>query len=274
MPVRSLAVCVALLAPTPWVRADRAAAPPPLERALAAPVVVVGKVASIEKETVEAGASPNGPKAHFTIAVVKIEDALVGAKGLTHLKVGFLGGNTSRRAGDSLFLKDGQEACLYLKKHPAGDFYTFDYMSQPLDATAPSFKQEVATAKAALAAVADPLAALKAEKAEARYLAAAGLVTRYRTPVPGGEQLAVPAEERKLIYAALLEQDWSKAETESLQPAGVVSRLRTGEQGSFRPAPFTGAGDYTAHLHAEFQKWVAGDGKAFELKKFVPKTVK
>lgn len=273
MSFRLLAVSVALGLFTVPAFADMMAAPPPLERALVAPVVVVGKVAAIEKDTVEASPYPKAPKINYAIAIVKIDDSLTGAKGLTHIKVGFQPGDVNAKRGFDLRLKEGQEACLYLKKHSEADFYVFDYMSQPMFPTAPNFKKEITTAKVALGALADPIKALKAEKAEDRYLAAVGLVTRYRTPIPGSgnEQAAIPVDERTLIYAALLEPDWSKTELDTIQPARVVSRFMTGDKGSFRPSNFTGNGDYNAFMKAEFKKWVNGESANFELRKFVPK---
>src|SRR5262245_6716279 len=68
------------------------APPPPISQRVAqAPVVVVGKVTAIEDKTVSATPYPGvKEKSEYHVAVVKIEDALVGAKGLTHIKVGFL----------------------------------------------------------------------------------------------------------------------------------------------------------------------------------------
>src|SRR5262245_14547536 len=62
----------------------------PIERAFYVPVVVVGKVTAIEKETVDATQFPGAPdKVAYKVAVVKVGTNLAGADGVTHLKVGF-----------------------------------------------------------------------------------------------------------------------------------------------------------------------------------------
>lgn len=272
-----LASAAVFAAASPAV-ADRMAAPPPLERALAAPVVVVGKVASFEADTVDAEPFPGAPqKVAHKVAIVKIETALAGAKGLTHVKIGFVPKVQGKYREDFHMLKDGQAGCFFLTKHPTADFYTFNYMSQPLNADAPNYKDEVAKMTTALGAVGDPLTALKAEKATDRYLAAVALVTKYQRPHQGGvatepgEMVAVPAAERKLIYAALLAADWKKPDPTVPAPAQVVGRLISRDAGGFLPPPFPANDDYPSFLKACFEKWVAGDGAKFELKKFVPK---
>lgn len=102
-------------------------------------VVVTGKVTAIEKATVEATLPDTGTKDKFayTVAVVKVDGALVGATGLTHIKVGFVplklhpnskpqfsSGGSPRAVQPVPELKDGQEVLLFLVKHPTADFYT------------------------------------------------------------------------------------------------------------------------------------------------------
>ncbi len=254
------------------------AAPAPILRAMTAQVVVVGNVQSFEADTVEAEAYPGSPKVAHRVALVKVSDALLGAKGLTHVKVGWVHVTPSpnpRANRGTVSLSDGFEGCLYLKKHPTADFYTFDYMSQPLDAKAQQFEQEVAGAKKMLLAATDPVKALKAEKADDRFLAAAYLLTRYTTrPAGKVEEVAVPAEEKALLLDALLAANWAAEPNGAPAPANVVSRLTQDRPGAFRPKPFTGNGDYNAFMKAEFKAWAAGDGATYELKKFVPKTAK
>src|SRR5579871_5706099 len=95
-----------------------------------ADAVIVGKVVAIESKTVSATPVPGAKdKVDYTIASVKIEDALLGAKGLTHIKVGFVApkelpapqpGGPVRpmlRRLPQAKLEVDQEACLLLKKH-------------------------------------------------------------------------------------------------------------------------------------------------------------
>ena len=66
--------------------------PTPVQRALAADTVVVGKVTAIEADPVEVAGRDGAPAVKYTVAVIKVDTALVGAAGLTHLKVGFVPG--------------------------------------------------------------------------------------------------------------------------------------------------------------------------------------
>ena len=69
-----------------------AATPKPGALAAQADIVVIGKVVEVEKDTVEATAfkgAPKGEKTSYKIAVIKIEEAIIGGKGLTQFRVGF-----------------------------------------------------------------------------------------------------------------------------------------------------------------------------------------
>jgi hypothetical protein len=241
----------------------------PLVRAFLADAVVIGKVESFEAAMVEVKDRPDSRPDAYRVAVVKVSGSLLGAKGLTHVKVGL-------PIHIDFELKESFEGCLYLRKHSTADFYTFDYMTTPLKATDERYVREVSVAAKMLRAAADPVAALRAEQAEDRYLAAAYLLTRYsKRPEGNVKEVPVPAEEKALLFDALLGVDWERKPDDPIPgivaPTSIVSHLSRGRAGAFTPKPFTGTGDYNAHMKAEFQKWVAGDGANYELKKFVPK---
>src|SRR5262245_13942526 len=94
------------------------------EKAVAADVVVTGKVLNLEEKPVEALPFPGAAdKVAYTVATLKIDDALAGAKGVTHLRVGFVlaapggTGGVPRPAGARPFnpnLVAGQEGCFFL----------------------------------------------------------------------------------------------------------------------------------------------------------------
>src|SRR5581483_6143826 len=67
-------------------------APAPIpQRVAQSEVVAVGKVTAVEDKTVSAPQFPGAKdKVEYRIAVVKISDHLLGAKGETHVKVGFV----------------------------------------------------------------------------------------------------------------------------------------------------------------------------------------
>src|SRR5438477_12213591 len=71
-------------------RLELVATPSPGMQALQADIVVIGKIAEIEKDTVEAAPSKGANKDQritYKIAVLKIEDSIIGGKGLTQFRV-------------------------------------------------------------------------------------------------------------------------------------------------------------------------------------------
>ena len=81
-----------LLAALPAPAKAMMIAPAPIPQRVAhADVVVVGKVTAIEEKTVSVALAPGAKdKVEYRIAVIKVQDDLLGAKGLTHIKVGFI----------------------------------------------------------------------------------------------------------------------------------------------------------------------------------------
>jgi hypothetical protein len=85
------AACAALLFTATTAKAMRIAPPAPGVRAAMASVIVVGKIESIEEKTVAAKQFPGATeKAEYKIAVIKVEDSILGAKGVTNVRVGFI----------------------------------------------------------------------------------------------------------------------------------------------------------------------------------------
>src|SRR5438874_1646650 len=75
--------CLIALSAVATAKALMIAPPPGPQRVAMADAVVVGKVTSIEAKTVMATRFPGDKeKGEYTIAVVKIEETLAGAKGL------------------------------------------------------------------------------------------------------------------------------------------------------------------------------------------------
>jgi hypothetical protein len=256
--------------------------PHPIERALWVPVVVVGKVTSIEKETVDATPYPGAPgKVAHTVAVVKVETNLAGAAEVTHLKVGFVppakpGPNAKRRdprERPAPELKEGRQMLFFLTRHVDGAFYTMPNTIFPVDGKAADFKAHVESVTKALAVVADPAKALAAEKAEDRFQAALVLVTKYRLYDGTRDIEAVPiaADENKLILKALAEGDW-RIDPKDVRLNGflAVYRLGLGEADGWK-APIGKPGEeYSETTRKAFAAWLAGPGKDYRIKKFVP----
>jgi hypothetical protein len=270
-------VAVALVACASQVRADRIAPiAHPVERALRAPVVVVGKVTAVEKDTVDAPLYPGATnKVAHKIAVVKVGTNLIGAENLTHIKIGFVPSNVNLRRGpENPELKEGQEWLFFLTKNEAGNFLAIPYMTPPVEAGAPTFKDDVAAVKKVLAVFADPVKALKAEKAAERFDAALALVTRFRTAPEGArgvETVAVPADESKLILKALAEGEWVSRPGERMNGLSAFFALGLTDKDGWKQPQAKAGEDFAALTRTAFAKWLAGPGKDYQIKKFVAK---
>src|SRR5262249_13861303 len=147
-------------------------------------------------------------------------------------------------------------------------------MTAPLDPKAEDYKAQLDVATKAAAAIADPMKALKVEKAEDRFLAAAALVNRYRT-VPDSvesEAVKVSAEESKLILKALTEDDWSKFDGNVPNGARAFYMLGlNAKEGWVQPVVVNQPGappvDFNAVLKDAFAKWLDAAGKDYQIGK-------
>lgn len=132
------------------------------------------------------------------------------------------------------------------------------------------------------AVLADPLKGLKSDKAADRAEAAAVALAKYRTPPEFAatvEEVAIPAEESKLILAALAEGDWSERRRFD-GPTATLSTfyyLRLTEKDGWKepalpqPKPGQPPIDFGIVQKEAFAKWLAGSGKDYRIKKVVPK---
>lgn len=195
-------------------------------------VVVIGKVVEVEKDSVEVApfkGAPKDQKLSYKIAVIKSEEAIIGGKGLTQFRVGFLeaagvaapppvnpGGPPVRISGGGrgrapIALTAGTEGIFFLTQHQAGEFYilAFNGMAAPVNKKDENFKTELAQVKKVAKAIDDPVNALKAKELDDRFAAASILLQRYNQNRTGGTaREAIPAEENKLIVALLMQLPW------------------------------------------------------------------
>ncbi len=265
-----------------------------------AEVIVTGKVTSVEKETVELPQFPGDKtKVAFTVAVIKIETILGGAKNVTHLKVAFqaqpgaVGNEDAPQIGRRPFpgrgfgpiqLTDGQEGIFFLQKHPGSDsYYSVQQGFTPVAAKDDNYKEELVKVKSILDAIADPVKALQAEKLDARLTASAAIISKYRQPVRSGQlvEVAIPAEETKLIMKTLLEADWAAADMPGAgfdyQASGPgiasLAGLYPGNNGipQFMVKP---GESYNGLWKETIKTWYEKNGAKFEIKKFVAKEKK
>ncbi len=266
-----------------------------------AEVVVTGKVSSLEKETVELPQFLGDKnKVAFTIAVIKVETILGGVKNVTHLKVAFLtqagGGGEEQNLGlpikgrpirpggfGPVQLTEGQEGIFFLQKHPGSDaYYAIQQGFAPIAAKAENYKEELVKVKGITDALADPMKALKAEKLEARLLAASAIVGKYRSN-PTGQlvEKAIPAEETKLILKTLFEADWTAADMPApgfdyqTSPGYLASMIGLNPGVNGIPQIQIKPGEsYNAKMKEAIRAWHAENGEKFEIKKFVAKEKK
>ncbi len=245
----------------------------PAMRAVKNPIVVIGKITAIEADPVEAEPFPGAKsKVPFKIALLKVESALSGAAGETHLKIGFQEGLTG---GLGYTPKVGAEGAFFLTPHPSGGFVVVPPTTPPLEVSHEKYKEELAQVKKALAVIEKPADALAAKGQADRYFAAAILLCKYGTAPANAAKVdrePVSAGETKKLIGALLEADWAKTPPVGLPaPATLMWQLQLGPDDGWAPEPFKGPGEVTAHFKAQLKKWYAANGEKFRVKKYVEK---
>lgn len=268
--MRSL-LLVALLLVIPGIAlGKRAPSRTPVQSAAMASIVLVGTVTDIEKDPLVTTSAPDAQdRISFTIATVKVTDAIRGLKTETHVKVGY-----TPNARTPLNLSEKQDYLLFLTKHHSGNFYVLNFMSPPVPLTA-STKTTVEDVKSVGKILADPAQALKAEKAEEKAFAAMVLIMHYRLSSESGvEQTteALPLEISQSILQAMGGIDWTTTPQVGgfeIMPAfyqlGIVENdgwkipeIKPGELG-------------VTVLNKTFNEWLTGAGAKYQIQKFVPK---
>ncbi len=264
-----------LLATAPAAWAKRLPAPPDgiAHQTALSEVVIVGTVTSFEKELVEVkGQQGAEATTAYTVAIVKVETMIRGFVWKAE---------RPRNKCDIDFevprienLVEHEQYLLILRKHPAGNFYVFDFSTPPLLVTVTENQTEaIAEAKFAAGAIADPMKALKSEKIEDRALAAVVLLLHYRTAATRGpvELVPIDADENAAILKAIAECDWTAPLT------GYINMMRgyaflelSSHEGWYQPK--VNPGDNADRLYQKtFQDWLAGPGSKFRFQKSVPK---
>lgn len=267
----------------------------PVARVLDSGVVLVGRVTSIEKERVEVtprasiltgGKSPSTrPQVFYTIANVKIEQRLLGAKNETHVKVGF---NTGSRDVELIV---GRRYLLHLVSLKDFGFSVTSYINSPIsEQDDPDYEKAVAEAKKVTDVLNDPMKALKSDQASVRATAAVILLAKYRGLLAHGvtREEPISEEESRLILKGLSEADWPNRLPEPdnalmlLANNGRTSKskwdaftafqlLGLRHQDGWSPPIVAIATNSTAGYKDEFKKWLDGPGKHYRIKKLVPK---
>ncbi len=241
--------------------------PPGPARVAKADAVIVGKVEGLEPADVKAGT------AMFRIAVVKVEDAIRGAKDAKTLRIAF---TPPVKQNPMVFVSGprpiqltvGQGGLFILKKHATENFYTIGgivgyYINSEKNA---NFAKEVASAKAAAAITADPKSSLKSKDAGERLLAAAVLLFDYRTyRGPKSTEEPIDADVSKQIMQVIADGDWKSGfDFMSLQPhpQQLFQLLGVGAKDGF---VIPNGGNYQTAAQA----WVRANSQKYRVKRFV-----
>jgi hypothetical protein len=258
-------------------------APPPLaQRVATADAVVVGKVTGFADKAVAAVRYPGGTDmVNYQIALVKVEDAVLGVKDTKTVRVGFLPPAPPAPAGGPGFrppirrypqanLTLNQEACLFLTKHPAGDFYVLAAYYDVLNKTGnPAFEKEVAEVRRCAKLLADPKAGLRSAKKDDRTDTAVMLVARYRNQrwYAGKPPKAEPidAAQSKAILKALADADWTLTNPRQAQTSPQAMFNRLGLTAKDGWAPPRDAKRYADEAKA----WLKDHADSYRIQRFV-----
>lgn len=252
----------------------KVAAPPQIpQRLTQADCVVVGKVVSLEDKTVMLAATrDDAEKQEYRVALVKIDDGLFGAKGLTHVRVAFrpVAARGGRTRFEHLNHTVGQEACFILTRHFAEPgLFVAPAWYQVLDKSGKGmgdYDAELKLLRRCTKILEEPDAALKSKDAADRFLAAALLIGRYRNADLGTKTEPIPAEQSKLILAALAEADWTQRDAQTqLTPHQVFAQLALQPADGWKPPIFK---DVLKEFPIAAQKWLK-DNPNYRIQRYV-----
>jgi hypothetical protein len=214
---------LALFVAGAFARALMIAPSPVPERVALAESVIVGKVTKIENKKVSVPVSPGSKeKQDFIVAVVHIDNAIKGAKGLTDIKVGYFAPPEPPKDGDAprirpgirrpqINLNEDQEVLLFLKPHSSGEFQVLQAYFDVVDKKSPEFEKDIEAAKKCAKLLEDPEKSLQSKDAEDRLNTAAMLIAEYKSwsGPEEAKQEPIAAERSKLILKALADADWT-----------------------------------------------------------------
>lgn len=258
----------------------------PVDQVIQAEVIVVGKVADLEKDLVRAAQSPGGPKVGYQVATVKITEGLAGAKGVTHVRVGFVPApaqpngfeGKGRRLPNyavSQNLTSGQEGCLFLRKHPEEDFYVQTPNGTIIDKSRQNYDKELERIKRYVKAIEDPMASLKAKETIDRQTAACLLVIKYRSYPPVAspkaqvKQEAIPAEESKLILQTLAEMEWGKFDPNGVANlSNVFYLLNLTPNDGFKQPRARGGEDFNKIMSEAVGRWMKESASKYTIRRY------
>jgi hypothetical protein len=229
--------------------------PPPVsDRVAASAAIVTGKITAIERRTVKA---KDGTE--YRIAVVKIDEGLLGAWGLTHVKVGFV---PTPYHDNWENLRVGQEGCFILSKVAGQPFLVIPSYDRRLlkSEYVEHYEKNLAAIRRCARALENAAAGLKSKDPEERYLAAAMLVKKYRGPrgEPGKFEPIPLAQSKPILEALASVATWrNNREDRGLNPSTVFYQL--GEKPGW-----TSPGSFDQFVEAA-PKWLKANAGTYRL---------
>jgi tetratricopeptide (TPR) repeat protein len=258
---------VLLLAPAAVAPAGFPIPEPPVpQRVAPADAVVVGTVAEIEPQPVQAFPLlrvPGGPRVSFTIAQVRVDRVLLGPAGLERVRVG-VGPGRAMPA-----FTEGQTGCFFLHKHPEEPFHVLSAGSDFIDSRREDYGKAVALAGRCASLLANGNEGLRSRDEEDRLLTAALLIFRFRTVrsayagAPRTEP--VDAELSRRILAVLAEGPLSgKAAGEPTGRLTLFRRLGLTEEDGWVPP------EQLAAVPAAAEKWLGEHADTYRIRRYVP----
>jgi hypothetical protein len=248
-------------------RADRAPAPVVAERLARADAVVVGTVTAVEDREVTARWAFGGDqKVTYRVAVVKIDEALLGAKGQTHLRVAAL---PNGKRDPHLTVKVGDQGLFVLTRHPDEAFHVvpayYDLVPKARNA---NFAPDLAEARRCVKVLTGGLTqGLKSKDADERLLAAALVVHGARCQPyffgKGTRTEPLDAELSRLTLEALTSADWGKQDPFALTPLALFTRLGLTAKDGWQPPP------NLAEVPAAAKRWLRDNAGSYRIQKLV-----
>jgi hypothetical protein len=245
------------------------------QRVADADIVVIGRVKGVERKTVTV-AVPNAPptalkELEYQIVTVTVQENILGAKKDAELRLGvqivdLLDGRGPARRVPLMNVAPGQQALLFLKKHPTADFYPSGTQYLFIDKRAAGFDKDLAAAKRCAELLGDPEKYLSSKNAEERLTTAGLLLGRYLRPSAGEvKREPIPAQESKLILLALADGEWDKLDS----PSGFAAPLLFYQLGLKEADGWTPPKD-VAKVRDEATKWLRANADKYRIQRVVP----
>jgi hypothetical protein len=276
-------------------------------RMMQADAIFVGRVVAIEPMDVEATPAPNQGKVMYRVAQVQVTEIIHGVKKDTQMvRVAFIaqpnqpqpggiggginpgniqilpvqppnggpaiqpfpGGRRPFPGNVQMQLTVGQDGLFAVGKHHKENFFLSptNFVQRENNV---NFANEVKTAKQIAKAMDNPVAALKAEDKQDRYVAAAILISKYRSNPTGVAMKSEPidANESKLILQALQGGDWAvgRYNAQVPQPMELFNQLGVTPKEGYNPVNVRNQND----IHAAMQKWLDENNGKFVINRLV-----